>query len=263
MSKNRKSVIENPWGFLKQYTPARLALGRAGESIPTRELLQFNLAHARARDAVHSKIDFNLISQTLETSAAIKTISLQSCAQNRLEYLKRPDLGRKLSPTSINRVQTQAQQWRKDCIAIVVGDGLSASAIQLHSALLVHLLVEALSKISLQVGPIFLVEQARVAIGDHIGELLNTRKVIVLIGERPGLSNVESIGAYLTYEPRVGRNNSERNCISNICPSGLPLAAAAMQIVHLVQASLRLQISGVDLNEQLASSHFKTKLESL
>lgn len=104
--------------------------------------------------------------------------------------------------------------------------------------------------------PIFLVEQARVAIEDHIGELLNTRKVIVLIGERPGLSNVESIGAYLTYEPRLGRNNSERNCISNIYPSGLPLAAAVMQIVHLVQASLRLQISGVHLNEQLASSHF-------
>ena len=226
-------VTENPWTRLRELTGARLALGRCGHSLPTRELLAFQLAHARARDAVHRSLD----AASLETPS---TLILKSAAPDRATYLRRPDLGRKLHADSAD--QLTRGDW--DAV-VVVADGLSATAVHRHASPLIKALMPLLD--GWRVGPHCIVHQARVAIGDEIGELMGARLALVLIGERPGLSSPDSLGAYLTWAPRVGRVDAERNCVSNIRDGGLDPLAAAQTISVLMHAARDQALTGVSL----------------
>lgn len=224
---------------LRDYTPARVELGRAGISIPTRALLEFQLAHARARDAVH----LPLATGSLAIELKMPSIILASAARNRDEYLKRPDLGRRLSDESRERLAPLRAEFDA---AFVIADGLSALAVHRHVAPLLDVLLRDLDW---RIAPVGIVEQGRVAIGDEIGELLGARMAVVLIGERPGLSSPDSLGAYLTWQPRPGRTDAERNCVSNIRTEGLSYAAAGRKLLFLMTESRRLKLSGVRLKE--------------
>ena|ERR1700722_1042950 len=227
---------------LRDYTPARVELGTAGASLPTRALLEFQLAHAKARDAVHLPLAVNSLVLELKQKN-IPSITLSSAVRNRDEYLKRPDLGRRLSDDSREHLAGSRAEYDA---AFVVADGLSALAVHRHAAPLLELLLRDLNW---RVAPVAIVEQGRVAIGDEIGELLGARMVVVLIGERPGLSSPDSLGAYLTWQPRPGRTDAERNCISNIRAEGLSYAVAAHKLLFLMNESRRLKLSGVQLKE--------------
>lgn len=244
----RPTVTPNPWDFVKKYTSARIALGHASGSLPTTELLRFQADHAGARDAVHSVAEFRRIHKDILRELGIDGTFVQSQARNREEYLTRPDLGRKLHHPSREKL---LEYKSYSDIVFVIGDGLSATAINLHS---VSLLQEAISltKNANLTAHIVLAKEARVALGDEIGEILESSVVVILIGERPGLSNTESIGAYITYAPRVGHTDAERNCISNICPGGLPLKTAAEQIMQLILSALKHQVTGIELNNKSA-----------
>jgi ethanolamine ammonia-lyase small subunit len=222
-------------------------LGRAGHSIPTRALLEFQLAHAQARDAVHLPLAVNSLVFELKQNN-IASIALTSAAQDRDEYLKRPDLGRRLGDAS--RKGLAALGGHYDA-AFVIADGLSALAVHRHAAPLLELLLRDLDW---RIAPVAIVEQGRVAIGDEIGESLGARMVVVLIGERPGLSAPDSLGAYLTWGPRRGRTDAERNCVSNIRTEGLSYAVAAHKLLFLMNESRRLKLSGVRLKEDAAPS---------
>ena len=231
---------------LRDYTPARVELGRAGVSVPTRALLEFQLAHAKARDAVHLPLAVNSLAVELKQKG-IDSISLSSAARNRDEYLKRPDLGRRLSDASRERLGALRADYDA---AFVIADGLSALAVHRHAVPLLELL---LCSLDWRIAPVAIVEQGRVAIGDDIGESLGARMVVVLIGERPGLSSPDSLGAYLTWHPRPGRTDAERNCISNVRAEGLSYAAAAQKLLFLMNESRRLKLSGVRLKEDSSS----------
>jgi len=228
-------LTENPWQHLRDLTAARIALGRAGHSLPTRELLDFQLAHARARDAVHCRLD---VRGLLEN---VGGISLHSAAPDRATYLRRPDLGRRLDSESAALLHP----GDFDAV-IVIADGLSATAVHRHARSLLDSLLPLLPTWSL--APICVVEQGRVAIADEIGERLQARLSIILIGERPGLSSPDSLGAYLTWSPRAGRTDAERNCVSNIRPEGLLPELAAQRIAMLMNAARERQLSGVGLS---------------
>lgn len=238
-----------PWTVLKSFTDARIALGRAGSAIPTRELLAFQLAHAQARDAVHARLDFAGLAGEI---AALHPdpLFLRSEVADRSEYLRRPDLGRRLHESSRVILQNAASRQRCD-LAIVVADGLSASAVTANVVSLLRALLPRAAALPLRLAPICLVEQGRVAIGDETGFLLNARAVVVLIGERPGLSSPDSLGAYLTYDPRPGLTDERRNCISNIRAAGIVPELAAAKLFYLVTESLQRQISGVELKDDM------------
>jgi ethanolamine ammonia-lyase small subunit len=218
----------DPWIDLRDLTAARIALGRAGHSLPTRELLAFQLAHARARDAVHHPFD----------PLAFGGIILRSAAHDRATYLRRPDLGRRLDPECAKRLQHDDYD-----AVIIVADGLSATAVHRHAHIVIERLRAELAGWNL--APLCVVEQARVAIGDEIGERLGARLSVVLIGERPGLSSPDSLGAYLTWSPRVGRTDAERNCVSNIRPEGLDPSFGALRIATLMRTARERQLTGV------------------
>ncbi len=211
---------------------ARISLGRVGNSLPTKELLSFQLAHARARDAVWRELGFTFNAQ----------LHVHSLARNRAEYLRRPDLGRRLSDPSI------LQRGEYDAV-IILADGLSAVAVDRHAGPVLDALLPLLE--GWKLAPIVVAEQARVAIADEIGELLNAKLSLILIGERPGLSSPDSLGAYLTWSPRIGRNDAERNCVSNIREGGLKPALAAQRIAMLMKAARGQQISGIRLGRAL------------
>jgi ethanolamine ammonia-lyase small subunit len=230
---------------LRHLTPARIALGRTGASMPTQALLAFTLDHARARDAVHTAFDAAAIMAGLD-AAGLRTLRISSMARSRAEYLKRPDRGRKLDAASQHLL---ASGRRGPCdLAVVVGDGLSPAAVNAHAVELVRSLVPRLGAIEL--GPVVVASGARVALGDQIGELLGARMVAVLIGERPGLSAPDSLGAYLTFAPKTGRTDAERNCVSNIHASGLDYDEAAFRIAWLVREGLARQLTGVALKDE-------------
>jgi ethanolamine ammonia-lyase small subunit len=217
---------------LRRYTMARVSLGRAGNAVPVRAMLEFQLAHARARDAVHFPLN------PIEFGGVI----LQSAARDRAEYLRRPDLGRRLSDAS----RATLTPLRADYdVAFVIADGLSALAVHRNASPLLEALTPRLD--CLRIAPLTVVEQGRVAIGDEIGELLGAALVVVLIGERPGLSSPDSLGAYLTWNPRPGRTDAERNCISNIRPEGLLIGAAAELLLFLISEARAGKLSGVNL----------------
>ena len=223
---------------LRQFTIARVGLGRAGNSLPTSELLAFQLAHARARDAVHQPLSLEEIGLTAPFVAA------RSAAANRATYLRRPDLGRSLHPDS--RAELEALPKGDDAV-FVIADGLSALAIHRHAKAVLSLVMARLERWKL--APVVVVEQGRVAIGDEIGQILEAKLAVVLIGERPGLSSPDSLGIYLTWEPRRGRTDAERNCLSNIHSDGTSYEAAAARLLALMEESRRRQLSGVELKE--------------
>jgi ethanolamine ammonia-lyase small subunit len=231
-------VTPDPWSVLRTLTPARVALGRVGSAVPTRAHLDFQLAHARARDAVHTNLDIEAFRERL----TLPSLSVRSTARDRAEYLRRPDRGRRLDPQS---AQLLTRLGGADLGAIVIGDGLSALAVDRHAPSLLALLAPALEADGWQLAPVIVVEHARVAIGDEVGERLGATAVVVLIGERPGLSAPDSLGAYFTYAPRVGRTDADRNCVSNIRTDGLSVEDAAAQIRWLFAESRRRQLSGV------------------
>lgn len=247
---NRKIVTPNRWDTLRRYTDARIALGRAGISQPTQSQLSFQRAHAMARDAVHAPLDIDRVSRELG-ALGCSSIGAQSKADDRATYLQRPDLGRRLNEASRARILEESSQTSPNAdIAIVVADGLSATAVHRHAAPLLAETLPAINESGWRTSPAILVEQGRVAIGDEIGALLGARAVIVLIGERPGLSAPDSLGVYLTYGPRLGRTDAERNCISNIRPEGLGFGAAARKLLYLMTESLRRELSGVHLKDE-------------
>jgi ethanolamine ammonia-lyase small subunit len=237
--------IDDPLNPLKEFTAARIAIGRAGVSIPTKQSLEFNLAHAHARDAVYSILDVDGLSNKLE-QFDLPTLHLHSKAENRAQYLQRPDLGRKLKKSSTHKLEDNAGNYD---VVIIIADGLSATAVNEHVVSVIQKLIPLLSAAKLKLAPICLIEQGRVASGDKIAHLLNAKLSIMLIGERPGLSAADSIGAYLTYNPKPGLTDESRNCISNIRPKGLPSKLAAEKIFYLVQEAFRLKLSGVGLKD--------------
>jgi ethanolamine ammonia-lyase small subunit len=249
MSDRSRPVVPNPWSALRRFTDARIALGRAGSSLPTEAHLAFQWAHAQARDAVHLPLDADAVAVELQ-ARGWETLRLCSAAPNRLTYLQRPDLGRRLNETSQMRLVERARAFedRLD-VVFVIADGLSARAIHENAIPLLDRMRPELSTAGWRVGPIPIVEQARVAIGDEIGERLNAEIVVMLIGERPGLSSPNSLGVYLTYGPRVGRTDADRNCLSNIRPAGLSHDAAAHKLRYLLDESRRRALSGVLLKE--------------
>lgn len=238
----------DPWGFLTRFTTARIALGRAGSSLPTAALLEFQLAHARASDAVHRELDDAALCAQLSEQGR-EVIRLCSAVRDRREFIARPDLGRILSPESIAVLETRARLPMPVDALFVIADGLSAMAVQRHAAPLLALIMPMLAQAGWSVAPLCVVRQGRVAIADEIGALLYAKLSVLLIGERPGLSSPDSLGIYLTYEPRTGRGNAERNCISNVRAEGLSYERAARTLFHLMKESRRLRLSGVALKE--------------
>jgi ethanolamine ammonia-lyase small subunit len=231
---------------LKEMTDARVSLGRFGSGQPTKATLQFLLDHARARAAVWTTVDqADLASQLLDLG--LETLSVESLAGDRSIYVRRPDLGRYLSQRSTEVLQSAASEGSAEDVVIVVADGLSSSAVTINAVPLIEVLVPELKQLGLDVRPVVLAAQARVAIADPIGETLGARISIILIGERPGLSAADSLGAYITYGPKTGNQDSNRNCVSNIRDGGLPISTAADNIAQLVKDACKTSISGVGL----------------
>jgi ethanolamine ammonia-lyase small subunit len=313
MNQPPSPVIDNRWETLRQFTDARIALGRAGVSLPTRAHLDFQLAHAKARDAVHLALDVPQLTQSLSAAlgawaaeggdserwpqrgqflpdlkphspamgrkdgekwtaaAALQPpillpprlldpqgapcLALHSACADRTTYLQRPDWGRRLDEASRERLQAlrapgMALSKRPYDLAFVVADGLSALAIAQNAAPFLAVLQRRMALENWSVAPVCIVEQARVAIGDEVAQLLGAKAVVVLIGERPGLSSPDSMGLYLTWMPRIGLNDASRNCISNVRPTGLCYEEAAYKLHHLLSQSRRRQLSGVDLKDE-------------
>ena len=221
---------------LRSFTPARVAIGRTGHSVPTVEMLRFQLDHARARDAVFQELD--------PASLGLEHVLLRSNAPDRLTYLRRPDLGRSLSAGS--RMLLQHGDYDA---AIVIADGLSAAAVHHHAMPLLEALTHRLERDAWRLAPLTIVLQGRVAVGDEIGVLCGARMVVLLIGERPGLTSPDSLGAYLTWDPRPGRTDAERNCISNVRTEGMSYQVAAEKIHFLMREARTRKLSGVALKE--------------
>ena len=241
-----QAIEPSLWDGLRRFTAARIALGHTGTSLPTAPHLAFQCAHAQARDAVHVGLDI----PPIEAAAAQRgwtVLKVHSAAADRLIYLQRPDLGRQLAQGSRDLLR---QHGGACDVLFVLADGLSARAIQKHALPLLDALQPALDGESWRLGPLVVAEQGRVAIGDEIGALLGARLVVVMIGERPGLSAHDSLGIYLSYSPRVGLANSDRNCISNVRPEGLSYAQAAHTLRYLMHESLRRQLSGTLLKDE-------------
>ncbi|MEQ1488506.1 MAG: ethanolamine ammonia-lyase subunit EutC [Methylotenera sp.] len=237
----------DPWQQLKTFTRARIALGRVGSSLPTSEVLDFGLAHAMARDAVHLALDVDALEADINAQQ-FSTIKVKSMALDRASYLLRPDWGRRLHEQSLMRLQNLSQTKPIDFL-IVVGDGLSSLAVARHVAPLLAEIRKLLPE-DWHTGPVVITSQARVAIGDEIGQALNARMVAMLIGERPGLSSPDSLGIYLTFKPKLGLSDADRNCISNVRPEGLQYAAAAKKLVWLAKEAMRLKVTGVALKDE-------------
>ena len=232
---------------LRCLTPARVGLGRSGAGIPTEALLEFALDHARARDAVHAAFDVPALRQGLE-GLGLETLEVRSRASDRKDYLRRPDLGRMLEPDSQHLLASRGGQ--PPALAIVVGDGLSPSAVNAHAVELVRSLIPCLRRDAIDPGCAVIASGARVALGDAIGAILRAHMTVVLIGERPGLSTPDSLGAYLTFEPRIGLTDAQRNCVSNIHRAGLGYEEAASRIAWLVREGLARQLTGVGLKDE-------------
>jgi ethanolamine ammonia-lyase small subunit len=242
-------TIADPWHSLKQFTSARIALGHAGSSLPTKANLDFQLAHALAKDAVNLPLDFGKLEQALNVQG-YKTLSLQTQAETHQIYLQRPDKGRLLDLPSIESIQHIAQQIEPPDVAVIVADGLSSNAIEKHAVPILKLLIPQLCSSGYSLSPISLVKYGRVAIGDHISELFSARMCIVLIGERPGLSSPDSMGIYFTYQAKVGSTDADRNCISNIHKNGLSYEQALEKLLFLITEADRLQFSGIRLKDE-------------
>jgi ethanolamine ammonia-lyase small subunit len=237
----------DPWRQLKIHTRARIAIGRVGSSLPTREVLDFGLSHAMARDAVHLALDVDAL-ETEIRAQNFSTVRVKSMATDRATYLLRPDWGRRLNEQSLAQLNNFNSTKPIDFL-IVVGDGLSSLAVSRHVVPLLAELRNYLPK-EWSAGRVVIASQARVAIGDEIGQALNAKIVAMLIGERPGLSSPDSLGIYLTYNPKLGLSDADRNCISNVRPEGLQYVAAAKKLVWLAKEAMRLKVTGVTLKDE-------------
>ncbi|WP_405122802.1 ethanolamine ammonia-lyase subunit EutC [Pseudomonas sp. M20] len=242
--------LQNPWLELRRLTPARIALGRTGTSLPTTAQLDFQFAHAQARDAVHLPFDHAGLSAQLSERER-DSLLLHSAAVDRNSYLQRPDLGRKLSDDSARQLRDYAAAHPGGVdLAIVVADGLSALAVHRHTLPFLTRLEEQMSADGWSMAPVILVEQGRVAVGDEIGQLLGAKMLVMLIGERPGLSSPDSLGLYFTYNPKIGLTDAYRNCISNVRLEGLSYGMAAHRLLYLMREACRRQLSGVNLKDE-------------
>jgi ethanolamine ammonia-lyase small subunit len=242
---NGQLAVANHLAPLRRFTPARIGLGRAGSGQLTATSLQFMLDHARARDAVHAALDCEALGQSLRARGS-SVAHVHSAASDRTEYLRRPDLGQRLSATGRSVVEASI---RGDDITIVAVDGLSALAVETNLLPVLDCLRPLLVARGRTIGPLVIVEQGRVAIGDEIGQMLDAKLTVVLIGERPGLSTADSLGAYITWRPRIGTMDSSRNCISNIRPAGLSPEEAAAQIIDIIEQAFAHEATGVRLND--------------
>ena len=276
VEKNKKAqhTVDNSWHVLREYTAARIGLGRAGISVPTKHLLDFQLAHAQAQDAVHLPLNIEQLSNdiTLENSA-LKIINVHSKVIDRAHYLQRPDLGRRLNDESIKTLTEHAAAINQSYdVAIVVVDGLASYAVQKNSPPFLTQLIQRLASQNLmplpvetykqpdyRLAPLVVVEQGRVAIGDEVAQLLNAKSVLVLIGERPGLSSPDSLGLYLTWAPKVGLTDESRNCISNVRPQGLVYSDAVDKIFYLLSEAHKRKLTGINLKENAGEGlHIQT-----
>ena len=242
------AVPRRPTLDLRSLTPARVALGRSGASVPTRALLDFTLDHARARDAVHAVFDAPRLVADLRALGFVVT-EARSQAVDRRDYLRRPDLGRQLDAGSVELLARHASEQCQ--LTLVIGDGLSAAAVHAHAVALVsHLLPLLAEGDDVAIGHVVVASGARVALGDEIGAILGARMALMLIGERPGLSAPDSLGAYLTFAPKPGRTDAERNCVSNIHKAGLSHDEAAFKIAWLVREGMAREVTGVALKDE-------------
>lgn len=250
MSSDRSPiVVPSPLSQLRRFTPARIALGRAGTSLPTKPHLDFQLAHARARNAVHHELDV----PTLETALRqrnFEPIVVHSAAENRPVYLQRPDKGRRLDAASRELIADRAKDGAGYDVAFVIGDGLSALAIEENVPAFLDAVTPSLKAAKWRIAPLVVVRQARVAVGDEVAELLGANMVVMLIGERPGLSSPDSLGVYLTLHPRVGLTDEARNCISNVRREGMTYEQAAHKLVYLMTEARKRGMSGVMLKDE-------------
>ena len=251
-------VVANRWSQLRQFMAARIALGRSGVSVPTQPLLAFQLAHAQARDAVQLALDVPQLLQDLKSvhiATAEDCLVLDSAAGDRLMYLQRPDLGRRLSDASraVLAGQTGQTMERRYDISLVIADGLSALAVARNAAPFLLALMQQLAPEAWSMAPLTIVRLGRVAVADEVGERLGARLVILLIGERPGLSSPDSMGVYVTWMPRVGLSDADRNCISNIRPAGLGYKEAARKLHYLLREMWTREMSGVRLKDETGS----------
>ena len=242
----------DPWPALRRLTPARVGLGRTGAALPTARHLDFQLAHALARDAVHSTLETDRLADELK-EAGFEPVRLHSAAPDRATYLRRPDLGRQLDEASRDRLASYRGD-RPD-LAFVIVDGLSATAVNGHAVPLAAATADLVRPLGWRIGPVALVELGRVAIGDEIGALLSAQLVAVLIGERPGLSAADSLGVYATWAPAPGVTvDAERNCLSNVRPEGMPIEAAARELCRLQVAAKTIEATGIALSRHLAAA---------
>ena len=241
---------EISWQMLRRATPARIGLGRSGAGLPTAAHLDFQLAHARARDAVHAPFDPAPIAAAIR-GLGLDPLPLRSAAADRLTYLRRPDLGRRLDAASRDRLA--ALPRGPIDLVFIIADGLSATAVAAHAAALLGATAARLDGAGLRLGPVAIVEGGRVAIGDEIGGILGADVAAVLIGERPGLSAADSLGVYVTWQPAPGTVDAARNCLSNVRPAGLPVPQAAERLADLLAAARRYRMTGVALAKRLAA----------
>lgn len=259
MNPPRPVVVNNPWQQLRRFTAARIALGRSGVSQPTAPHLAFQLAHAQARDAVHLPLDAGLLRQGLADAGfagAADALLLESAAADRLTYLQRPDLGRRLSDSSRAAMAADPRcAPGGGCdLALVIADGLSAQAVARHAPPLVAALMRRLAAQTWSMAPLAIVRLGRVAVADEVAERLGARLVVLMIGERPGLSSPDSLGLYATWAPRVGLTDAARNCISNVRPAGLDFDEAAARLHYLMTEMRRRELSGVALKDETATA---------
>ncbi|SFL53099.1 ethanolamine ammonia-lyase subunit EutC [Methylorubrum salsuginis] len=241
------SETDDLWQRLAGLTPARIGLGRAGAGLPTREVLKFGLAHAQARDAVHTPLEAAQVASEIE-ALGFATVTVASRVEDRATYLRRPDYGRRLSPES-RKALAEAAGEPAD-LALVVADGLSARAVHEGAAAMLKAFKPHADKAGWRLAPVTIAAQARVALGDEAGEALKARAVAVLIGERPGLSSPDSLGLYVTFDPRPGRSDAERNCISNVRPAGLSHDLAAFKLNWLLSQAFSRGLTGVNLKDE-------------
>ncbi len=241
-------TVKDRLAALKAATPARVFLPSAGAAVATTANLAFQLAHAEARDAVEECLDAEALADRLG-APGLQVLRAESAAPNRHVYLMRPDLGRRLTESARARLLPFAGDYD---LVFVIADGLSARAVAAHAGPLLNAALPGLDAEGWRIGPLVIISQGRVAIGDEVGELLGAKLVAVLIGERPGLSSPDSLGVYLTFAPRIGRTDAERNCLSNIRREGMSYAEAAARLVYLATEARRRNTSGVELKDESA-----------
>ena len=241
--------MTDPWIALRRFTQARIALGRAGHAVPTQALLDFQLAHAQARDAVQLPWNIDAFAGQLRDIGE-ETLILQTPVSNRSEYLRRPDFGRVLTEES--RIRLRNLKASGVDVALIVSNGLSSTAVERRGIALLQTILEGLRVRQFRIAPICLVANGRVALLDDIGSVLDAQVAVIVIGERPGLSAADSLGIYLSYAPKNGNTDAERNCISNIHPpEGLSYESATRKLLYLIEESIRRGFSGVALKDEM------------